>query len=281
MTAKVTFFINAAVQNNVQGAAGTAASAGATSRIGGISESWYNDLPYNSNNLWSKAQEYARLRAALLPNVCAVVAIRYEDIGQLGKVIVQEKTYSGTADTIGDIPQMALRFNVHSASTGAERKFFLGAVPDARVLRGSYNPAGPWVDNLNLFIVWLQGNFLMRAIKKDVPTVAISGITAPGVVTCGTGLTVTNGMKLQVLRTVNSKDRQVGDVYTVTGRVSDTEFSLQNWNHGVTSGGKIRPYVIQYEELQVYPTDAISPRATTRKFGRPFGEFRGRASTKR
>jgi len=277
MTVKVTTFINAAVQQNNPNEAGDAGAAGATTRIGGISESFYVNGTYNSNELFDLMDAYCTLRVKLLPNVCAIVGTRLQEVGARAKTLVRRKSYSGTADTIGDIPQMALRLNAHSRTSGAERAIVLGAIPDARVNRGTYNPSLVFQNNLNAYCQFVQNNFLMRATVQTVPTFAIAGISDVGLVTTVNDTLFEEGNVVQILSSRDSKYRARGGYFKIISKPTAKTFLLEKWDFGPCVDGKVRLRETAFEQVDVYASDRTNPIATTRKFGRPFNLYRGRA----
>lgn len=280
MTAKFSIFINAAVQENTPDQQGNAGAAGATTRIGGISESWYSTLTYNSQEMTDMVNEYCKRRARLLPNMCAIVARRFQEVGSRGKVIVSKRSFSGSADTIGDIPQMALAVQSHSRTTGAERKIILGAIPDARVSRGSYVPSNIFQANLISLLDWIQANCLMRAIVQTVPTFPLVQVSDTGIVTTDgvTGFAVDN--MVQIMSTRGARYVARGGFFKITKVLDTTSFQLNDWKYGLCLKGKVRLAQKDFEQVNFYDNDRTNPKVTTRKFGRPFDLFRGRASTK-
>lgn len=281
MPSKVTIFINAAVQGNNPDRTGTEASAAATTRLGGITENWYADQDYNSQSLWDLARTYATARAKLLPNVCAVVALRFKQYNEKKKVFLLKETFAGSADTIADIPQMALDMTFHSRTTGAERKFRLGAVPDARVSRGSYLPSQAFQNNLNAFAAIVAGNFKMRATDQTVPTTEILTVSEAGLVTTNVAHGLVTGDIAQVMSTRDFKYRAVSGNFKVLSAPTTTTLTLENWDAGICTKGKIRKHLWVLELVQAFQAELNNPTVAVRKFGRPFDLFRGRASTKR
>jgi len=81
---------------------------------------------------------------------------------------------------------------------------------------------------------------------------------------------------VRILRTNTEGGKQRGGRFKISTMISSSSGTLLNWNLGACTGGKIRL------DAEVFPAYSLltdpKPRIVTRKVGRPFTGFRGRAS---
>lgn len=246
-------------------------------RVGGWSESWYLDhWPLTSNDN-IRFGNLMRSRAALLPTNALIVGQRYQQVEPVGASSTGAKVYPGRAQAAQDIPQMALYCRVRSSDNPNIRPMYLRALPDARVFRGEYYPSSTYDQALNDFFAELR-NFRFRGADLVTGLKDIRTIGADGSVYCYEAHGLAVGNKVTILRSEQaSTGNLVGGQYRVATVVSSTTVTLNAWPHGIADGGQLRPYSI------VYPTvgEVDIARVVTRKVGRPFDQYRGRAGTRR
>lgn len=246
-------------------------------RLGGWSESIYS-TQNDANFVQILFQNWCQSRAALLPAGAAVVGQRYQKVDPAGISSTSARVYPGTAGTQADIPQMCLNMRAQGVGVRNIRGIQLRGIPDARVVEGEYSPSAAFEAALTaLYNRFFDFNF--RGRNLDSAQAPIFSIDVNGVYFT----TVDNVFQLnniiRVLRTTDSNKEQVGGRFRVSAVTSTRSGTLFGWNLGNCTGGRMR-----VEEI-IYPgflSGGISGRIiTSKKVGRPFKQYRGRASRRR
>jgi len=254
-----------------------AAISPARSRIGGWSESWYDNGPY-TDAMRTAFLSVCEKRAALLPSGASIVGQRYQELDPIGASSTGSRLYPGTAGLQADIPQMALLLRIPGVGVKNAKPFYLRGLPDARVVEGEYSPASAYTLKLQAFLTEL-GDWNFRGRNLASAAVPILTVSDSGVFQLEADSAVGVDSMVRVLRTTNAAGRQVGGRYRVSAKPTARTGTLADWNHGATVGGRIRLDAIIYPgiPLDLKPEDVIS-RVVTKKVGRPFAAYVGRRS---
>lgn len=247
-------------------------------KIGSITDNWYSNLAITDPALPTLIQDYALLRASLLPDVAAVVGARVQTVGALGAAQPFRVSRSGSAGELADIPQMALSCTARSKATQAERKFVLGFIPDDIIEYGSYKANSTFQWNLNALLDFVDANLLIRAINQVNTVFELESIDEDGNLVASVDLPFNALDKVQVMRTVNEQFRKVGGIHKLATKTDAKHFKLAKWKRGACLEGVIRAHGVNFEGVTFPTWSRQSPEATTRKVGRVFGSLRGRAS---
>lgn len=245
-------------------------------RTGGWSESHYFDGSLDI--LRSSFGSLCNRRANLLPNNTFIVGQRFQLLG--GGSTTQGVRYMGNAGTAQDIPQMAILAYVPANGYVNVSRLTLRGLPDARVVGGEYNPLDTYNTALTAYLTelgLLGFRFKARsflAAKDDVIS-----ITSGGLATLATGLGLSRGDKVRLLRTRNIHGNSVSGVYTVLSETDVVNVLLADWGGVAAVGGVMR------KEVTIYPPydnkGSSRGRVITKKVGSPFGKYRGRRSKRR
>jgi hypothetical protein len=264
-------------------------------RIGGWSESWYVpgiSIPtalqlFNGISLTSTLSYlgWCAYRAALLPPGALIVGQRFQVINPT------QPPSPGASQTLGqlfpggwgepaDIPQQALLCSCASVGTNNIKRFTLRGIPDARVVEGEFQASGPYNQLLQAFFTSLNG-FLFRGRDLSQTTFNLVGITALGVATTVQAHNYTVGQIVRVLRSKTVDGDLIGGLFRVSAIGPDQfTFTMGNWSPAeATTGGRVRLEQITFPAVDV--TRTFFQRATTRRVGRPFTQYRGRRSVRR
>lgn len=245
-------------------------------RQGGWSESWYSLLEPGDFEKTAFAQLQTR-RAGLLGTGARIVGQRYQQVDPSGRSSTGQDAYPAASGMLSDQPQTSLLFRVPSADTTNFKGFICRGIPDDMVKEGEYIPTQAFTSAINLFFTNL-GGWRFRAEQANTPQADINSITVTGTtatVALDTSFDVSANTKVKITRCYDT----FGRVVSGTFRYSPTDTfhgTIQNWTHGVCTGGRIRVFNIIYPLVQgVAPTNF---RAIVRKVGRPLIGYRGRAS---
>lgn len=242
-------------------------------RVGSWSETWYNDGTPDetiaASTLWIQR------RMGLLSIDCKCVALRVQVIGRRARVF--RLTTPGTLGVDVDIPQMAVNCRVESQGGLYAKYFQLRGVPDGNVVQGSFSPINGYLTAFNQWSNALTvGAWRFRVKDSTKPFVDIAGIDEAGIITLKAPLVANAGDSLQLVRCRNISGQNVGGIFYIDTKTDVTHFKLLNWTGGVVrEKGKARVSAIDYPVVNGASGRLIE--VTTRKVGRPFAPYRGRA----
>lgn len=246
-------------------------------RVGGWSESWYLDAETVSPD--DRFRRVNLARAALLPIGCSIIGQRYQMVEPVGSSQTGSFVYPGTAGTLADVPQMALFCRVHAVNAINIRPAVLRGIPDARAVRGEYNPSDAYTKAISLYFGELATwGFKFRGRDLSAPQLPLIHILADGSVQTEVAHTYVVGDMVQVLRAVGADGRKRGGRFQVTAVLNSFHFSI-NWNQLFDStGGRVRKDLgYSYYDI-VTPVDIRG--VTVKRVGRPFFQYRGRRSNR-
>lgn len=221
-------------------------------------------------------QNLCQKRAALLGTGGSVVGQRYQLIDPTGRTQTEARIYKGST-LLTDAPQVALTFTVPAKNSPNVRRFTLRGAVDSIVVEGEYQPGPNTPAKLNAFVFALSG-FRFRASNLQAPIVPIGSIAADGTFVLQQPLTYAVNDYLNVSRARNAQQQSFSGRFHVGIRTDAQNGKFSNWFNGATLGGTAQPDTTIYPEFDVAPNP--TPKVVVRKVGRPFGGYRGRASTR-
>lgn len=251
-------------------------------RTGGWSESFYkNAAPSDvvANETWRDVfLRQCQRRAALLPTGFSVGGQRYQQVDPAGGSATGGVVYPGTAGIQADVPQMALFLRLSAQGVPNIKPLTLRGLPDARVVEGEYFPASNFSAALNTYVTNLS---LWQFKGRDLQQTPLSIFTIDnlGVVTTDEAHSFVENDFVRVLRTIDENGRRQGGRFRVIAPVTSHTFKITPWDFGDCHGGKVRADVTIYPLIASQSANVL--RVIVRKVGRPFGGYRGRASTRR
>jgi len=247
-------------------------------RAAGWSESWYvDDAPLNA---LIKLRSVGGARANLMPTFSKIVGARAAILG--GRSITDNYVINGRTRLPRDIPQMALSVAVFSAEFAQKKTFSLRGWNDDEVQGGAFAPTQTR-PQLTAYAEQLSiSGFRFRARDISQPTAAILSIDATGVFTLGGDCALAVGDFVTLLRVRDTNGRSVTGNFYVRLVTNARQGQLASWPTGVVVGEKGKMRRLSY----IYPlvdrgTGIRINRIQTRKVGRPFSLYRGRAAVRR
>jgi len=242
-------------------------------RVGGFSETWYKDgtvqdtvIPVNA--LW-------KARQALLSSTCRFIGYRVQEVGGKGTFVVRDDV--GLLQDAEDIPQMALNVYVDSATTTARKTFQLRGWADTGVEFGDYKPANSSTQMLAQMNTALVNGLWRFRSKKQNPKVGILSIAANGDFVLTGDLVFVQGSYIDVMRAKNSFGQNVSGRYYVQIATNARSGKFADWP-GTIVGQSGKARVSEFEYVLIKPQSLTALYITTRRVGRPFGLYRGRAT---
>jgi len=246
-------------------------------RVAGWSESWWYDGTITAAQV---SMHYINTaRAGLLPNSAAIVGQRYQSTD--GGSSTTAFVYPGTNGNLTDVPQMALLCFAQGAGRPNVRRFTLRGIPDIYVYEGEFGSGSNWTALWGLWTQQLERyGAKFRARDLSQPRLPFLSINLGGLVTTAATHGLAPGAKIQFFRLRDQYNRPVKGVFTVTAAPTTTTFQLQNYELGECGAGEYRR-VVDPIYCSVQAAAVLPIRAVVRKVGRPFGQYRGRASRRK
>jgi len=250
-----------------------------TNRLVGWSESFYNLGEVGAALTKRQAEELCRARARLLSTQAYVKGYRLQQVDPVGKTLAVKFFVKGTTSLDCDDPNNALLWQAHSPTKGNRRILIIRGVPDEVIATGSYNRGRNYDNALRQLWTTLQDTWMFRGKKLDGGEEKLLSVSALGVATLKAPLAFVVGDKVQVLRTIAPGHRAKGHSTTIAAVGGPSLYTLTDWPHGATTGGKIRKDTgIDYFNMELSDAEIVNPRVTDRDTGRPFNQSRGRRS---
>lgn len=245
-------------------------------RTGGFSEAFYIDSPYGQGTR-DVFHRLCQARALLLPTGINIVGQEYMTVDPVGPSATQARLFPGSSGEACDVPQMSVQCRGFSDITRNISKLTVKGIPDAWVVQGELNIPPTVKGSFTRFFNVLALGWRFKGRNLDATTIPVMQISALGEVQLEEPNIWNVGDFVRVLRTKNALGVRGGGRYRVSGTTPPNGLVLQYWNKGVTTGGTIRL------DQTLYPLYAGAEivQAVTRKVGRPFGGYRGRASKRR
>jgi len=249
------------------------------SRQAGWSESYYTS-PLSSNTALVRAfHTLCESRARLLPEGAFIVGQRYQEVDPVGASSTGSKEFPGGTALPADHPGLAMYLRMPAVDSRNFSPVSLRCMPDNRIVKGEYDKEVAYHQALVNFLKKLNSS-IWRFRGRD-----LSQVSYPLIEIADNGTFVTEGatpllgnQMVRVLRTNLTNGKQRGGRYKISSMISASSGILLNWDLGDTIKGKIR---LDAEVFPQYGTVSDpKPRIVTRKVGRPFSGFRGRASAR-
>lgn len=239
----------------------------------GWSETWYTDGTIETG--YGGLVMFSKFRARLLSSGISIIGARIHELGGPTKFFPFKE--SGVSGEGMDYPTISLNCRCSSADGKYKKYFQLRGLPDPRVVDGNYEGDPTYGASLRQFMTFLHSpGVKFQALDRTVPAIKINSISELGVVRCAAGGTFPIDSYVTLKRVRNTVGEKVSGTFRIVARASDTEFTLANWTGGaVAAVGTVTKQTFTY--IQVGNRTAEMLGVTSRKVGRPFGQFRGRA----
>ena len=245
-------------------------------RPGGWSESWYydSDLP----NAVPPLRDLALHRAGMLPNSVKITGFRFSELG--GRSSSMSVSMPGCLHSSQDIPQMAALCIVGGQGVPNTKNFTLRGIADTSVSLGDADFTAPMQAAMTTFGFKLSANnFKFRARKLSNPSIGVLSIAVDGTFSLLGDLTFNQGDFLTLLRCKATNGKPIAGNFYVGVKTDARNGKFANWpNLQVAQIGSVRK--LEY----IFPIVAVNSFAfkkiVTRKIGRPFDAYHGRARRK-
>jgi len=243
-------------------------------RQSGWSETWYLDA--SETAVVSKADTLNKRRSGFLTRAASITNTRIQIIG--GRSRLLRTAYPGVLGADQDIPQMALSAVCAGQGVNNVKNFQLRGIPDGNVDGGEFQPTQGFQNAFAAFgSALVNEGFRFRAIDLSSAQVSIVGVTALGVFRLGGPLVFDVGSFIQILRAKNTNGVSVAGTYFVSAKVDAQNGTFLNWTGGtVELKGKARVKSYIYPLVAANTLEAL--QISTRKVGRPFNLYHGRAT---
>lgn len=256
----------------------------AAARTGGWSESLYTSVtPYNPFT----SGNWLRFRSFLLPPQASIVGARAQifqitgnRITPLGSTIYRGVVVGSNGNAC-DVPQIALQ--VGGAVTGAPNsaRFTLRGIPDNQIVNGEFSPNPNFTILISQYLSFLSSPTPFGMVARDLSQVAqrVNGIAAGQLTTqAALGGVANNATYVRFLRVLDDAGKPITGSFLVTNGAGTTTLTLQGMTHTLTHPNGLA----RVDALAYYPFSALNvSRCVVRKVGRPFVQYRGRASASR
>lgn len=221
-------------------------------------------------------------RSGFLPREASIIGYRQQVFTIQGNRLIPGGTASGALSYPGmsqwtcDIPQMALSVKVQGAGVANTSKKMCRGIPDSMVVGGEYSPTVAFQNRVLSFFErckTLGAQFIGRDLA--LPSVRIISLAANVLATdLPTG--AINGDYVRILKTYTTLGLVLNGAFRVSAGGGTNNLTLEGLPAGVAveGNGRARKDTIG---LFAYD-DAQTGRITTKRVGRPFEGYRGRAS---
>lgn len=245
-------------------------------RTGGWSETWYFDGTEREAEL--AGNSLSKKRAALLSSAAAIVAQRIQEVGGRGKTTTSNDI--GILGSDSDIPQMAVQCFCLGQGVTNKKIFQLRGIPDGLVVEGDFSPSLAWNGAFSAYSgSLLANNIRFRAKNLALPQVAVVSIADNGTFSLGGPLTFAVGARIDISRCKTTTGVARSGSYYVGTATSATAGVFTDWPGGtVQLKGKARVNAIVYPLVARGSAEVV--KIGTRKVGRPFDLYHGRASSR-
>jgi len=243
-------------------------------RVAGWSESWYVEGTASESQI-TAFNQLCRLRANLLGIGGRVKGQRFQQVDPAGPSTSFGRVYISTAHSNTDTPNMALQIVVRGTGLVNVRRAHLRGIPDDSVEEGEYSPTQEFANNLATFKLALS-NFRFRAKDQSQPKVIIDSISAAGIVTTSAAILLAVNDYVDIIGTTTTLGSLFRGRFQVKAAPDATHFTLYKWPGLVCTNGKAQKFVAIYPGF--LNTNILTNKISSRRVGRPFDQFRGRAS---
>jgi len=266
-----------------QGTGQAAGGATAVSHLGGWSESVYffsDDIAALRNRLYTSGAWGPGLcpaRAALLAASGSIVGVRIQKVfPKSGRSQTAKVGFPGVTGNLTDVPQMALNCTIGALTAINVRRFCIRGIPDSMVVRGEYSPSFAFISAITSYFIAL-GNFNFPGLDQTENVYDVLTVNAAGIVTTSVANNWAIGNRIhfssikKTSGTLIATDQQVLALGPGLNQVT-----LSAWPYGDCTGGKAQRITINLYLMDT--SQANVDRASVRKVGRPFDQYRGRRS---
>lgn len=270
-------------------------ASGQTPRTAGWSESLYLVSESPVDSIRRIVDDYCNARAGLLTKGASIIGQRYQLVDPVRGANVVSRTWPGIGgpattptDPTQDYPSLCAYFKAATSVINKSRPTFLRGLPDAYVLGGEWygGSQGSGVTRgdtaLNALLAQLNGFSHRYRTVSATPLVVFSISGAGSVVfTAPHGLLV--GAIIRAYRMQDSFGNPVTGNFRVKTVTDTFTVIVEPWETDriVLESGQFRQVTYAYATITVPLDRRPTPRIISRKPGRPFGAFRGRASRRR
>lgn len=268
----------------------------AASHSGGWSESmWQNN---GTPLLPAVYKKLCQTRATLLPKQATIVGIRQGIYNLVGNKLLPQGTSGAKFLTPGntayttDLPQCSLEVSGLGAGVPNSNRFRLGCLPDEQITNGEYQPTvgykglvttylrnlspfgnpamgGPW---------WFVGRNTFPPSVRVASLVPLGGVTLDATLVTLADTTAGVGDYIRFHRVYDDSNNPVKGTYLVKAVPAVNTYTLTGIPQqkvskpsGLCRKDELTP--VAYLEVNV-------SRAVVKKIGRPFQQYRGRASNR-
>lgn len=261
----------------------TVPAPGGRQRSGGWSENLYSQLAIGQAPLLRYINALAVARARLLPASTTIIGARMGQVGPGNATQLLNLNVPGTQEIATDIPQMAISWRQRVNNGTNVRPFVLRGIPDTWVAGGSLAWSTTIRDAIGQYVFELSnGGWRMRGRDQSAAQKPLVSISAGGVYVMAIAPGPTEGDTVQILRAnITGQRRKRGGTYLVRNVVDELTGTLNGWQWGAATGGTMRMSEFFYYTFPNDPPSNSVVTVLTRKIGRSFFPYRGRASTTR
>lgn len=252
--------------------------AAASPHSGGWSESHFGTP---SDNFLTFLTNSAVKRANLLPAQASIIGWRYETFDLTGRRLTPLGAVSGRFQFPGissqglNLPQDALMISATASGNPNATRFNLRALPDGVTLNGEYQPTGVFTTDLNDFLQYLKArNYGFIGRNKTSPSSNVITIQA-GVIQLNANIGGVTGDYIRLNRVFTANGTPVKGSYRIDS-VAGANYTVI----GLGATAVTQPSgSARLDTLSFFNYGTLTPnRAVSRKIGRPFEQYRGRAS---
>jgi len=257
---------------------------GQSYRVAGFSESWFHPSD-TIDSVKRDASKLANARAKLLPKQGSIVAFRFQHVtadGRPGASQVRLNYVKGNAAYETDVPNMAYQFRCYAAGKQNRAIRQIKGFPDQFVVDGEAKLDPQMTRDRDAYFKALSDVWTFRGIVMDTPTVDIESITVNGGITTVDDFAYPGDKKkVQIIRTKKdgTRDDFFGQIIRTTTQTNAKNFTVElaKYKGGACTGGRVRAYSHEFFAIE----EGIFDQAVyTHKVGRPFFQYRGRASNR-
>lgn len=255
---------------------------GQSYRVAGFSESWYHPSE-TLQSVLGDTRLLCRARAKLLPTQGSIVAQRYQIAspdGRPGASQVRLLYYKGNPSYNTDVPNLGFQFRAYAVGKQNRAVRMIHSIPDQFIENGEAKFSVQYLKDRDAYWKLLSDSWQFRGIKMDVDTKEIESISDIGaIVTTEDFAYPGDKKKVQVIRTKQDEGRDDyhGQIVRTIASADAKHFTVKDWNGGSCTGGRVRPY--SHEFFGIDP-EIQGESIYSHKLGRPFFQYRGRASNR-
>jgi len=250
---------------------------------GGWSEShWANA---SGNITLTSIRQLANYRANLLSTSCAITGYRVQDYTLAGNKLIPNQSstgrilFPGTSAESINMPQDGLSLYLSTVDGPNVSRQVIRGLADSYIQAGEFTPVSGFLTRIQTYFTELTGSgwkFIGR--NRSMPNARVNRIDAGVVTLAGPIGGAANSSYIRLNRVRDDNGNPVIGTFLITA-IAGNNYTVPGLA-GVmvtTPSGTAR-----IDELKIFPYSAGAiGRAVVRKVGRPFEQYRGRASKRR